>query len=339
MTQADRQPFHATRIGRHPGNDIIVADLSVSKRHAELPRSPGGQYSIIDLDSHQGTYVNGARVSQAELVEGDVVSIGPAAFRLSGGELRPYAGEHPGSGACGSSGSGSGCGQEGGNRVSDAARGGSQAMAGSGGLPRLRWTSVPRWPAPVLPPAACYLACCFGTEGERRARALLSGAAPGVPVRVEAFARAWDGPADPGRPGDAPGGTGPRLRALLDACFTGVRVILAGPESVVMRAAAVARQCGAASEELILIATEATPAPGPDGTGPDGAERDGAGYVTGRAGRRVFCAGCRQPFDASAALGDVVTCPGCGGRLTVDHRFSRVHAAYFGWPSGPDPHW
>lgn len=212
--------------------------------------------------------------------------------------------------------------------MSDATRDSPQGAPGSGVGDRLRWTSVPRWPAPALPPAACYLACCFGTEGERRARALLSGAAPGVPVRVEAFAQAWDAPADPGRPGGAPGGTGARLRALLDACFTGARVILAGQESVVMRAAAVARQCGAASEELILMATEATPAPGPDGSG----------YVTGPAGRRVFCAGCRRAFDASAALGQVVTCPGCGARLTVDHRFSRVHAAYFGWPSGLDLH-
>jgi orotidine-5'-phosphate decarboxylase len=78
-------------IGRGPGNDVVVAALGVSKRHAELRRAPDGRYAIIDLGSHNGTYVNGIRVDQAELAEGDIVSIGHAAFRLSGGELSPYA--------------------------------------------------------------------------------------------------------------------------------------------------------------------------------------------------------------------------------------------------------
>jgi pSer/pThr/pTyr-binding forkhead associated (FHA) protein len=55
------------RIGRRPGNDIIVPDLGASKQHAELRRSPTGRYSIIDLGNHNGTYVNGTRVSQQEL--------------------------------------------------------------------------------------------------------------------------------------------------------------------------------------------------------------------------------------------------------------------------------
>src|ERR1700761_9091529 len=78
------------RIGRSPGNDIIVSDLGVSKQHAELRRSPTGRYSIIDLGSHNGTYVNGTRVSQQELKEGVIVAIGPATFRLVGGELIEY---------------------------------------------------------------------------------------------------------------------------------------------------------------------------------------------------------------------------------------------------------
>jgi hypothetical protein len=82
-----------TRIGRHPGNDIVVSDLQVSKKHAELRRSPTGRYSIIDLGSHDGTYVNGTRVSQQELNEGDIVAFGRATFRLAGGELTEYAGD------------------------------------------------------------------------------------------------------------------------------------------------------------------------------------------------------------------------------------------------------
>ena len=76
-----------TRIGRQPGNDIVIGDLGVSKQHAELRRTPGGRYSITDLGSHAGTYVNGTRVSQQELNEGDIIAIGQATFRLAGGEL------------------------------------------------------------------------------------------------------------------------------------------------------------------------------------------------------------------------------------------------------------
>jgi hypothetical protein len=80
------------RIGRSPGSDIIVTDLGVSKHHAELRRSPDGRYSITDLGSHNGTYVNGTRVSQQEVKEGDIIVIGhQAAFRLEGGELTGYA--------------------------------------------------------------------------------------------------------------------------------------------------------------------------------------------------------------------------------------------------------
>jgi hypothetical protein len=81
-----------TRIGRHPGNDIVIGDLRVSKQHAELRRTPAGRYSIIDLGSHQGTYVNGTRVSQQELNEGDIVTIGQATLRLAGGTLIEYVG-------------------------------------------------------------------------------------------------------------------------------------------------------------------------------------------------------------------------------------------------------
>ena len=84
---ASRIQPQVTRIGRHPGNNIVISDLSVSKQHAELRRTPAGRYSIIDLGSHDGTYVNGTRVSQQELNEGDVIAIGHATLRLVGGML------------------------------------------------------------------------------------------------------------------------------------------------------------------------------------------------------------------------------------------------------------
>jgi ABC-type multidrug transport system ATPase subunit len=83
-------PVKAITIGRTADNDLVVSDLGVSRRHAELRKSPSGRYQIIDLGSHNGTFVNGARVDQAELTEQDIVSIGHATFRLAGGELREY---------------------------------------------------------------------------------------------------------------------------------------------------------------------------------------------------------------------------------------------------------
>ncbi len=75
------------RIGRRPDNDIVVNDLAVSKQHAELRRTPAGRYSIIDLGSHTGTYVNGTRVDQQELNEGDIITIGHVTLWLAGGNL------------------------------------------------------------------------------------------------------------------------------------------------------------------------------------------------------------------------------------------------------------
>jgi ABC-type multidrug transport system ATPase subunit len=78
------------KIGRRPDNDIMVKDLGVSKQHAELRLSPTGRYQIIDLGSHNGTFVNGTRVNQAELKDNDIIAIGHATFRLVGGELIEY---------------------------------------------------------------------------------------------------------------------------------------------------------------------------------------------------------------------------------------------------------
>ncbi len=81
------------RIGRGPDNDIVVMDLGVSKQHAELRRTPAGRYSITDLGSHGGTYVNGTQVSRQELNEGDIIAIGQATLRLAGGQLIEYVGD------------------------------------------------------------------------------------------------------------------------------------------------------------------------------------------------------------------------------------------------------
>jgi mRNA-degrading endonuclease RelE of RelBE toxin-antitoxin system len=80
-------PAQAMRIGRVPGNDLVLADLDVSRDHAELRKSPTGGYEVIDLNSHNGTFVNGQRVTSKLLTEDDLVSIGRSTFRLEDGEL------------------------------------------------------------------------------------------------------------------------------------------------------------------------------------------------------------------------------------------------------------
>ncbi len=83
-------PARAVSIGRSQDNDIVVADLGVSRRHAELRRSPGGGYEIADLGSHNGTFLNGQRVSTAAVTEADVIGVGLATFRLVGDELQEF---------------------------------------------------------------------------------------------------------------------------------------------------------------------------------------------------------------------------------------------------------
>ena len=86
-----RLPDMALRIGRANGNDMVVSDLSVSRYHAELRKTAGGGYEIVDLGSHNGTYVAGQRITTATAVTGtDVIGIGLATFRLVGGELQQF---------------------------------------------------------------------------------------------------------------------------------------------------------------------------------------------------------------------------------------------------------
>lgn len=62
-------------IGRSRDNDVVVENLSVSRNHARIRRQ-GGKYILTDLNSANGTYVNGVRVSKTEIVDDDVISIG-----------------------------------------------------------------------------------------------------------------------------------------------------------------------------------------------------------------------------------------------------------------------
>jgi hypothetical protein len=64
-----------TVIGRSSGCDIVVDDPNVSRRHAEIRRLGEG-YSLVDLGSTNGTEVNGQRVGETSLMNGDVIGVG-----------------------------------------------------------------------------------------------------------------------------------------------------------------------------------------------------------------------------------------------------------------------
>ncbi len=85
-----RLPTRTVSIGRALDNELVLQDMLVSRHHAELRCTPDGQYRIVDLNSHNGTFVNGARVSEAVLTEQDLLAIGHVTFRLVEGELRGY---------------------------------------------------------------------------------------------------------------------------------------------------------------------------------------------------------------------------------------------------------
>ncbi len=62
-------------IGRSKECDIQLADPNVSRRHAEL-RQEGSAYWLVDLDSTNGSAVNGHRSTRAKLESGDTITIG-----------------------------------------------------------------------------------------------------------------------------------------------------------------------------------------------------------------------------------------------------------------------
>jgi hypothetical protein len=68
-----------TAAGRHPGSDIFLDEVTVSRRHAEF-RLERGQFRVVDVGSLNGTYVNREPVESAVLANGDEIQIGK--FRL-----------------------------------------------------------------------------------------------------------------------------------------------------------------------------------------------------------------------------------------------------------------
>lgn len=90
------------RVGRSRENDVVLENLSISRHHVQI-RYHEGQYVLFDMNSSNGTFLNGTRVTRRELMHGDKVSIGkyhlewhdPAAEELTQLEV-PVLDEGPG---------------------------------------------------------------------------------------------------------------------------------------------------------------------------------------------------------------------------------------------------
>ncbi len=84
-------------IGRDPSNDLVLPDSMVSRRHAVVEHR-GGQFVLRDCSSANGSVVNGDRVSERSLRDGDLVAIGSTRllFRdelveaIGGGKILPH---------------------------------------------------------------------------------------------------------------------------------------------------------------------------------------------------------------------------------------------------------
>lgn len=65
-----------TTAGRHPQGDIFLDDVTVSRRHVEFRRGSDGRFTVADVGSLNGTYVNRERIDSFVLSSGDEVQIG-----------------------------------------------------------------------------------------------------------------------------------------------------------------------------------------------------------------------------------------------------------------------
>ncbi len=74
-----------TSLGRHPESDVFLDDITVSRRHAVIERDDEG-WRVRDAGSLNGTYVNGERIEESRLADGDEIQVGRylLSFHLGG---------------------------------------------------------------------------------------------------------------------------------------------------------------------------------------------------------------------------------------------------------------
>lgn len=78
-------PQGNTTVGRHPESDIFLNDVTVSRQHCRFVLEEG-RLMVEDSGSTNGTYVNDARVDEAQLRAGDEVLVGRFHFLVAHGD-------------------------------------------------------------------------------------------------------------------------------------------------------------------------------------------------------------------------------------------------------------
>lgn len=81
----DLPALNELTVGRGVGNELVLDDPSMSRKHSKIKRLGGGRIEIEDLNSANGTYINGRKISSAQAGPGDTVRFGEVMFRLDGG--------------------------------------------------------------------------------------------------------------------------------------------------------------------------------------------------------------------------------------------------------------
>jgi pSer/pThr/pTyr-binding forkhead associated (FHA) protein len=63
-------------VGRGEESDVCIPNEAISSRHCQLKKNESGDYTITDLDSTNGTTINGKTIESAELTHGDIIKLG-----------------------------------------------------------------------------------------------------------------------------------------------------------------------------------------------------------------------------------------------------------------------
>ena len=87
-------PPVVVRVGRAADNDVVLPELFVSRHHAEFRRLASGEWEVLDLGGHDGTFVDGLRVSHEIAHTGQQIVVGQSTLRLT--DAGPQVVECPG---------------------------------------------------------------------------------------------------------------------------------------------------------------------------------------------------------------------------------------------------
>jgi len=81
LTLAETDPFNGILAGRSLATGLFLNGPSASRNHCRLKKNSNG-WQVEDLDSSNGTWLNGEKIRRAELQPGDILQMGENRFRI-----------------------------------------------------------------------------------------------------------------------------------------------------------------------------------------------------------------------------------------------------------------